>query len=119
MTEWVRGPEFVRWLEARGADLSEISLGTTVARGIRRWRGGARARINAADEAAIAAGFHLAELPDELFIEEPICDGGPHVHSPKVKAACLRDFDRGVSPTLIAQRRGPRRQTIYKWARAR
>ncbi len=72
--EWLHGPRFVRWLEARGLKTPTIQVGP-LDRSIRHWRSGSKASVFTADRVLTALGLTLPEVPEALWVDPPRREG--------------------------------------------
>lgn len=68
--DWLDGPGLLGWLIARGARPTEPMIGRK-ARAVRHWREGAAVSVWIADEVLTRLGFHLSELPGDLWRDPP------------------------------------------------
>lgn len=69
--DYVDGPRFVKWLEDHGLTNTYEQLGSAIGRRISCWRHGGAASVWSADIALVRLGFHLRDLPDDIWIFDP------------------------------------------------
>jgi hypothetical protein len=109
------GPGFVAWLEDRGKITNWTIYGDAILRTVHRCKVEQRAiSVWHADEIMVHLGFHLHELPEELWVERP---PRPAEFSDEIKQAVLRAHHQGESSVEISQRYGPAPDTVRRWAR--
>ena len=66
--QWLKGPGLAAWLERHGLTSPSLQLGHH-ARRVRDWKHGGTASVQVADEVLVKLGYHLSELPDDLWLE--------------------------------------------------
>lgn len=107
---WLDGPRFVHWCELHGLRAVDIEpSGSTMA----KWRkAGSLVGYYRADEILVRHGYHLTELPDDIWIRRSV-----RPWPKEVKEAAMKDYEDGVAIFAITERHGPRPDTILRWAR--
>lgn len=117
-TDWLNGPRFVEWLEGHGLENIKAQLGSSLERPIRDWRYGTAASIYTADKILIRLGYHLSELPDDLFTDSPMVTGFSAPIGDEKRREIKRRARAGEGTAAISRAVGVSASTVRRWRTA-
>lgn len=92
------GPKLAAWFIARG--LVDGEGKSALARRVYAWQHGERPSLGCVDRWLTAKGYHLSELPDELWLRDPVAD---RIEQGIPIRQIAREF--GLAPDTIRWRR--------------
>jgi hypothetical protein len=120
---WADGPKVAAWVDEHTSFLSKSSV-----RAVYRWRNGAVADFFALDRLLTAAGFHVSDLPADVWAEGgppnrhvPTAPRGRNAYAAKLTEADVIDIRRevrcGEAKKALARRYGVSPKTISNVAK--
>jgi DNA-binding CsgD family transcriptional regulator len=108
VSEWLDGPNLYAWISERRM-LSEA--GPNLERAVRRWKEGGTANVYTVDRVLTALDLHIAELPDEFWLNEKSRANGAKL-TVESKAELLARLEAGESTRTLAREFGISRDTV-------
>jgi len=122
LPEWVKGPEFAGWIEENAPDWRK-QLNESEYRAMHRMveHQQARASLKVVDQICVRLGFHINEIPEELWTDPPRANSttfkGRNGAPTQIRQAVLKEAQVGRPLKEISAKYGVAVSTIHSWRR--
>lgn len=115
-SNWLHGDKFSAWLRDHGLTSPALQVDFNAARLICKWESqGGLASVYTADRILTRLGFHLSELPDDIWADRSPTDSRVPAETREQAVARLAAGERAGA---IAAELGVDRRTVSYWARS-
>lgn len=108
MTNWLKGPEFIAWLEPW---LDYTNLHPNLKRSVRRCRSGENLSLSLADTLLVTTELSIWDIPDELWT---VSRRGRR-HPDETRNDAIKRVNSGEGVVSVARSLGADRKTVRLW----
>ena len=121
--EYASGPALYAWLSQHDRVPAGSKLKRTdptleaLLRRMQRWRSGENASLDTVDRYMVYLGYHISDLPNEVWIPKPIPRKVGRAIPAEIKEAALEAFRAGGRPSVVAREFGVSEHSLHNWRR--